>query len=830
MAVSNRRFGLLLILVWVALWASGCSYFVDATQPNNSLGLGSPVTATQTVGQTFVARHGGLNGVSVRMAVDGPAGDGAAILHLRANPTAQQDIAQSRLPLSRVSGPGFYEFSFPAIRDTHGQRYYFVIEALGLPDGSSLVVGRGPGQTYDDGAMYRSGQPRDRQLTFRLHYAWGALIVSLLLGALADLQVVVVALVLFVLPGYALLTYLLPDGKYAWGEKLGLAAGLSLCVYPLLMLWARVIGVQPGAATAWGPVIAASLALAWRYRRAARIRPAQVYSALREWARSAACLPDVTWLLMAALVLGVRLFVIRGYQVPFWGDSIQHVAIGQLMVDHGGLFDSWLPYTPFRTLTVHFGFHSDIAVVHWLMGDSIPRNTLVTGQIVNFLAILTLVPLANRLLQSRWAGVGTLLVAGLLSTMPMEYVNWGRYSQLAGQAVLPVAAWLTWQLAEVKARQWCAVLLTAIALAGMFLSYYRMPHYYAAFVVVWLAAYALPRWRLDWRSWGRWAVQIVAVGLVMLMLLAPWLAHIAGGTLAASVEAAVASGSTWEQVRSEYEQWRGIALYVSPLLMVLAGGGLAWGLTQRGRRMGVATIGLWAVGLAALTATRLIRLPGSNHMASFAIMIGLYMPIGLLGGYLIDSVLHNLEPLKAWAKVVAVGGLFIVTLWGIRERSAVIKHAYRLVAPADVAAMDWIRTNTLSDARFLVDGFLIYNGQSVVGSDAGWWIPLLAGRQNTMPPQYALLNEKPNQPGYDKAVTNLVAELRRAGVTSPEGIRLLCQYGVTHVYVGQGQGQIALPPPEPMLPLSKLEASPHFAALYRQDKVGVFAFDTSVCP
>lgn len=828
--MCNNRSGLLLVLALVSLWASGCSDSVGATQPDNSLGLGSPVTATQNVGQTFVARHGGLNGISVSTAVDGPAGDGVAVLHLRSDPTVDHDVAQASLSLAQVSGSGFSRFSFPPIRESHGRRYYFQIEAQGLPEGSSLTVGRGPGQAYDDGAMYRSGQPRDRQLTFQLHYARAELVASALLDVLADLQVLVITLALFVLPGWALLTHLWPGEKLTWGETLGLSAGLSLCLYPLVLLWARVIGVQPGAAAAWGPVAASVIALGWRKRRVIRVLPTSACTALGQWIHSEAFLPDALLALVVLLVSGVRLFAIHGYQIPFWGDSVQHAVIGQLIVDHGGLFDSWLPYTPFQTLTVHFGFHSDIAVVHWLMGDSIPRNTLVTGQIVNLLAILTLVPLASRLFQSRWAGAGVLLVAGLLSPMPMEYVNWGRYSQLAGQAVLPVAAWLTWRLAETQAGQWRMVLLAAIALAGMFLSYYRMPHYYAAFVVAWLAAYAAPRWRLDWRSWSRWAVQIVVAGLLMLALLAPWLAHIAGSNLAESIEAGVTTGSPWLAVQREYGQWRDLALYVPPLLMILAGGGVVWGLVQRGRRTGVATIGLWTVGLAALTATRLIRLPGSNHMASFAIMISLYMPVGLLGGYLIDSVLHRLGPSGTRAKVAVVGVLAVVTMWGAKDRCAVIDHAYRMVAPADLAAMDWIRANTPGDARFLVDGFLIYDGRSVVGSDAGWWIPLLAGRQNTMPPQYALLNEKPGEPDYPQLLTNLVAQLRQVGVTSPQGMRLLCQQGVTHVYVGQGQGRIALPPPQPMLRTGELESSPYFKVLYRQDQVGVFAFDTPSCP
>ena len=40
-----------------------------------------------------------------------------------------------------------------------------------------------------------------------------------------------------------------------------------------------------------------------------------------------------------------------------------------------------------------------------------------------------------------------------------------------------------------------------LALAGMMLSYYRMPYYYAAFVLCWLLFWALGRWRLNGRAW-----------------------------------------------------------------------------------------------------------------------------------------------------------------------------------------------------------------------------------------------------------------------------------------------------------------------------------------
>jgi hypothetical protein len=829
-AVFNRRLWLLPVLALISLWASGCSDFVDATQPDNSAGLSGPVTVTQTVGQTFVARHAGLNGIQVWLARQGPPGEGIAVLHLRDDPLSGQDLAQARLSLTRVSGSNYYTFSFPVVRETLGKRFYFWVEAERLPEGSMLKFGRGPGKSYGDGAMYRSGQPTDRQLAFRLCYARTEILTSLLVGALDGSQVLLVTLTLFVLPGWALLTYLLPGRRLAWSTKLGLAAGLSLCVYPLLLLWSRAIGVQPGKLAAWGTVAAATIALIWRHRHAVRWR-AHWHTTLLARARSLDLLPTLTFVLAALVVLGSRLFVIRGYQIPLWGDSVQHAAISQLIVDQGGLFDSWLPYTPFKTLTVHFGFHSDVAAVHALMGGTIPYNTLVTGQIVNFLSILTLVPLANRLIQNRWTGTGVLLLAGLLSPMPAEYVNWGRYSQLAGQVILPVAAWLTWDMAETEARHaWRMLGLVAIAMAGMFLSYYRMPHYYAAFVVAWLVAYGLPRWQLDWRSWGTWAVRLMASGMAMLVLVAPWLARLASARLAAAVEAGMATGSTLDQVRQQYAAWRDILTYVSPTLMTLAGAGLVWCAMRRRQRAAAVTIGLWAIGLTSLVATRLLRLPGSSHIDSYAIMISLYMPVGLLGGYWIDSVLAWLERFGRWGNIVAICGVVTIALLGGKDQSAIINPAYRLVAPADLAAMNWIRTNTLDDARFLVDGFLIYNGASVVGSDAGWWIPLLASRQNTMPPQYALIDEEPYQPDYGQAVVNLVTQLRQVGVTTSEGMRLLCQQGVTHVYIGQGQGQIAIPPPEPMLSLKDLESSPHFKTIYRQDKVGIWAFDTESCP
>ena len=142
--------------------------------------------------------------------------------------------------------------------------------------------------------------------------------------------------------------------------------------------------------------------------------------------------------------------------------------------------------------------------------------------------------------------------------------------------------------------------------------------------------------------------------------------------------------------------------------------------------------------------------------------------------------------------------------------------------------MAWIRENTPPEARFLVEGYRVYEGFSTVGGDAGWWIPLLAGRENTMPPQYALLNEIPKDAGYTQRVVDLVTYLETVSPGSPEGIQMLCDWGITHVYVGQGQGETGAEVRQLFSP-DELATSPALRTVYQQDRVHIFRLNPQAC-
>jgi hypothetical protein len=799
------------------LLLTGCSDVVDQDQPRRQAELTSTLAPGRTVGQTFVARHAGLNGVELWLVPEDEA-RGTLTLHLRSAPQAETDIVTATLPLAQITDSAFHRFSFPPLRDSHGQYYYAVLELSGA---GQVRVGSGPGDAYLDGALYRDHEPQDAQMAFRLTYDPRRIAIDLMGASLRGLGLLAVAGLLYVVPGWALLTWLWPE-RLSWAEKLGLSAGLSLALYPLLLLWTDLVGLHLGPLYAWLPMLGGIAALLWRYRA---WRPRQGWKTLQRWADSEVLWPDVTLLIVLGLVFGVRLLVVRTLDAPMWGDSYQHTMIAQLLVDNGGLFDSWEPYTPYRSLTVHFGFPTTVALFSWITQLGSTQATLLIGQIINGLSILTIYPLTVRIADdNRWAGVGAVLVAGLLSPMPAEYVNWGRYAQLAGQTVLPVAIWLLLESVEQKEACHRSQLVAGIVLAGMTLNYYRMPFYYAAFTLAWLMGWGLPHWKANAKLWLKRLGRLSVIAIVFLLFFLPWGLQIAGGTLANTLSKSVTQDSPVKQVLNSYQAWYRITSYVPLPLLILSGVTLIWSVMRK--HWAIISIGLWILGLVSLVATRLIHLPGSNFMQHFAIQIALYIPVGLLTGWLIGE---STEQVTLWEKQWIIGGLVVLlAAWGAREQTSIVKPSYVMVTRPDMQAMAWIRENTSSQSRFLVEGFRIYEGWSAVGADAGWWIPLLTKRENTMPPQYALINEEPADPGYTDQVVDLVAHLERLSPSSPEGLQSICKWDITHVYVGQGQGKTGAQASQLFSP-DDLKASPEFRQVYQQDRVHIFALDSQSC-
>ncbi len=248
---------------------AGCAGLVSSEQPATV--DWATLSAGQTVGQTFVADYDGLTGIYFYLSPQ-TTGNGEIRLHLRSGPQAADDLAVSAntLALDVVKAPGFYGFFVPALASSNQKYFYAYLEVAG---GGDVLVGKAGGDAYLNGALYQNGAPVDAQAAFQLSYSRRKAILGLGYEALNWVGILAVAFFLFILPGWGLFSLVWPGwGGLTWPEKLGLSAGLSLALYPLLLLWTDFIGLHLGALYAWLPPLAGLGMILWRNRKRLNIR------------------------------------------------------------------------------------------------------------------------------------------------------------------------------------------------------------------------------------------------------------------------------------------------------------------------------------------------------------------------------------------------------------------------------------------------------------------------------------------------------------------------------------------------------------------------------
>jgi hypothetical protein len=145
---------------------------------------------------------------------------------------------------------------------------------------------------------------------------------------------------------------------------------------------------------------------------------------------------------------------------------------------------------------------------------------------------------------------------------------------------------------------------------------------------------------------------------------------------------------------------------------------------------------------------------------------------------------------------------------------------HALVLPPDLRAFAWIEQNTPRESRFLVNAQPAFYETATIGTDGGWWMPLLAGRQTTIPPMNYSFEQEPWD-GYRDSINNLYQEIESKGIDDPEVINELRLRGVTHVYIGQQNGGVSHFGPS-NFDLEALQSSPYYRLVYRQDRVWIF--------
>ena len=536
---------------------------------DDDLGFIYEINRNQNFGQSFTSLHTGLNGISINLSTLRPTSN-QIIVRLYENISNRKLISEETHTILFEPDKYFHKLTLPLQKTSYLKDYFIEIEWQG---DQTLFVQTAPAESYDQGAFYYDSNPQDAQLEFILHYDPFVKILGLVKQFIIWIWDLILTALVFVIPGWAILLFTWKSwSNYDVLIKIATSAAVSFAFYPILMLFTDIIGFHPGEIIyVWFPIITASSYLIWRYRATLNYiltHPKTQWDKLKTLLRSSFSWNEIAMIFIVLLVILIRLWIIRTLQVPLWGDSYQHSMITQLILDNQGLFESWLPYAPYESLTVHFGFHVNSAIFAWISNSTANYAVIWVGQVVNVLAVIGLYPLANRLTRKNdWIGIFVIFVAGLLLKLPVYYVNWGRYPQLIALGLLPVAFFMILETVFLSDMEIKKIFTTSFVLAGMALCYYRSPLFMLIFLPIFITE--IIKWQKNTTKKPMWLWKALLILLLTAILLLPIIPRLNQGELIESVSYKQTSPLI-NQFKTIISGWQSVTNYYHWIFFILA--------------------------------------------------------------------------------------------------------------------------------------------------------------------------------------------------------------------------------------------------------------------
>lgn len=794
--VIGKQFFLVTLLLFT-FTLTGCVTLPDPeTSQDFTNNRVTSISPGQTAGQTFMVRRARLNGIDLWLQTDQP---GNLInIELFHNIEDTSPVFSG----SFNSRDGKTHIEIPPLADPPNQSYYL---RLSSTVGEVNLLGRNE-DNYVKGTAHIDDQPIEADLAFRTTYEYdGGAAISDLRGLLSLWFLILPLGIVLILPGWLLLDFSHLKEKFDWGERVAISLGLSLSFIPLLMLWTALVGLDWGTISLWVVSFILISLLVWKiFKRQPAI---DRHSRSNLHTPHFNFRPHASSLILAsifAMTLFTRFAMVRDLAAPPWVDSVHHGLITRLILESGGLPDTYAPYLPPEADYYHFGFHSALATFTWLTDLEIQNSMLIFGQVLNALMIFAVYLLAKTLTNNRPTALAAALISGLFTLMPAYYVSWGRYTQLTGLLILPAAFAVfvliskSTTISPLKNKSlW---LLATFLFAGLFLVHYRV----LAFLSTVILAYVLTQ--ISPRKWLKTIGQLLLLGLVSALALLPWLPGAIANLL-------LPKGLAWTGGSASFSKipWNFLKPALGETALIVAGIGILLGIILL-KRFTLTTL-LWSGLLYLLANMAMLRIPGSGFVNPVSVDITWFMPISVLGGFAIGGILEIMDKLipERWRGIPKIGFValgFAAAILGAQHLLPTLNPITFLARKADFPAIRWIDENIPAGETILINasawGYGLY-----MGNDGGYWISALSNHPTIPPPVLYGLGKSDTISQYNQLIEGVQSE----GEDAPSLWELVQNENINYVFIGVRGGVIS--------PQALVE-SELFEVRYQQDGTWVF--------
>jgi hypothetical protein len=743
-----------------------------------------------------------------------------AVIEIYPSLPAEVPLAKYSYRLHDITEESAVAIPLQALQKGLDKTFYLTIKSTG---GAIDVLGRQE-DAFPGGTAYINHEPVAADLAFRMSYIYD--IHSFTRDAISwstQAWLIFPLASLIFLPGWLIYSILNPKNNRDWGAKIGISVGLSLAAIPLILLWTSTLGIRWTSAGLIGAVevlwvlFLIQMMLKWKHKSRSS-PPGKI--------------EIETLAILIAIFLGtftVRLIMVRDLATPSWVDPVHHATITRLILENGTFPDTYRPLIDLSSASYHAGFHASLAALLALTRMELAPGMLWFGQVLNALTVFAVYLFTQTLVKNRNAAILAALFAGLFTPMPAYYTSWGRYTQLAGLLILPVGltatthllqrvSWLqtliihrNWTAAKRRpvVQGWKDVLLSAITLGGLFLVHYRVLAFLGTLILAYLLVHALTRRRVIPMRFV-FPYQALALALLSgatILLTLPWWPRLVQELIIPRLNPARLpvpwfSDFSWSTLNAGFGSY----------ILVLAGLGLLWGLWQRQRFPLI--ILLWLIFLFAI-ANFGVYLPVLGGMVNnTSVAITLFFPIAALAGYLISWLYDGWKRVipQRWKPIfsgVVLAVIVVVSFFSGRNLLSILNPATILARQADLTAAEWIQANLPKDAVIAINPFLWGYGL-YAGSDGGYWIAPLTGRQTVpQPVLYGLEYRSPASQSIKELSQKMIDQANQ-----PDQLhQTLHQAGITHIYVGARPGVFSA---------RIMSDYPGFRSLYQKDGVNIF--------